>query len=167
MNPVPVILSVSELLPAGKVGGVTPPLPECGSLIVNVNETEVLPSGFVTITYGFPAVATAPAGMIAASWVELTKVVGTLFRLKLTCEPCMKPVPNTLRRNNGAPAVILAGEILETNSGKVWGIISSVSMLDVPPPGTPLDGVVTEIEIDPVTTLWYGKIKARSSVGPM
>ena len=49
-KPVPVTFKVSALLPAGRLGGETEPPPGCGLLTVNVNATEVEPSGFVTIT---------------------------------------------------------------------------------------------------------------------
>jgi hypothetical protein len=44
--------------------------------------------------------------------VELTKVVATLFKLKLACEPSTKPLPFTVRVNAGPPAVALAGEMV-------------------------------------------------------
>jgi hypothetical protein len=153
VKPVPETFNVSELLPAGKLGGVTVPPPGCGFLTVKVNETDVLPSGLVTITYGFPAIAMALAGITAASCVELTMFVDTLFRLKVTCEPCTNPVPNTLRGNDGPPAVVLVREILETDRGIVGGRMESMRVLEVPPPGTPLEGVVTEILIVPWATL--------------
>lgn len=73
------------------------------------------------------------------------KVVATLFRLKLTCEFATNPVPFTVRVNAGPPAVALKGEILETVNGLTGGKIVSVTVLEVPPPGTPFDGLVTEI----------------------
>lgn len=55
--------------------------------------------------------AIALAGMAAVSCVELKNVVGTLFKLKLACELCTKPLPFTVRVNAGPPAVALAGEM--------------------------------------------------------
>jgi len=49
-NPVPVTLSVSALLPAGRLGGETVPPVGCGLLTVNVTNTDTRPPGLVTIT---------------------------------------------------------------------------------------------------------------------
>ena len=144
VKPVPVTFNVSALLPAE-----TEPPTGSGLLTVNVNATEVKPSGFVTITNGFPAIAIALAGIEAVSWVELTNVVDTLFRWKLICEPCTKPLPFTVRENAGPPAVALVGEMFETANGAAGGKIVSVTVLEVPPPGTPFDGLVTVILIVP------------------
>lgn len=72
VKPVPVTFNVRALLPAGRLGGVTVPLPGGGLLTVNVMNTEAVPSGLFTMTYGFPAMAMALAGMVAVSSVELT-----------------------------------------------------------------------------------------------
>ena len=89
--------------------------------------------------------AIALAGIEAVSWVELTSVVDTLFRLKLTFEPCTKPLPFTVRVNAGPPAVALVGEMFETASGTMGGRIVRIAVLEVPQPGTPLEGLVTVI----------------------
>lgn len=100
-----------------------------------------------------PAIAIAAGGMAAVSWVELTKVVVTLFRWKLTCEPCAKPFPFTMSVNVGPPAVALEGEILETVNGLAGGKIVSVTVLEVPPPRTPFVGLVTDIFTVPWATI--------------
>ena len=77
--------------------------------------------------------------------MELMNVVATLFRWKLTCEFDTNPVPFTVRVNSGPPAVALEGEMFETANGARGGKIVSVTILEVPPPGTPFEGLVTEI----------------------
>lgn len=87
----------------------------------------------------------ALAGIRAVSCVGLTNDVATFTVLKLTCEPCTNPLPLTVSVNAGPPPVALAGERAVT-SGCVSGPkIVRVSMLEVPPPGTPFEGVVTEM----------------------
>jgi hypothetical protein len=103
--------------------------------------------------------AIALAGIIAFSTVELTNVVLIFVRLKLTCdpglvcEPCTNPVPFTVSVNAGSPEVVLMGDMLETENGGGGGTIVSVAVLEVPPPGTPFDGVVTEILAVPCATI--------------
>ena len=162
----PVTFKVSALLPAGRLCGKTEIPDGWGLLTANVNATEVMPFGFVTITNGLPAIAMALAGIEAVSWVELTNVVLALFRLKLTCEPCTKPLPFTARGNAGPPAVVLVGEMLETVSGTMGGKIVSVTALEVPPPGTPFEGVVTVILAVPWATISDVTISTVISVGP-
>jgi len=92
-------------------------------------------------------------------------VVGTLFKLKVTCEPGTKPLPFTVRVNPGSPAVALVGEILETASGAMAGPIVSVAVLDVPPPGTPLEGLVTVILSVPGARISAVKISKKRNPG--
>lgn len=77
-----------------------------------------------------------------------------LFRLKVTCEPGTKPVPLTVSVNAGPPAVALVGEMPNTESGPMEGTIGSVTVLEVPPPGTPLEGLVTEMLAVPWARIW-------------
>ncbi len=140
MKPMPMTFNESVLAPAA-----TLPPTGCGLIIVNVSVPETVPFGFVTRTYGLPTMAMALAGMLATSWVELTNTVDTLFRLKLTCDPCTKPFPFTVRVNAAPPVVALLGETFETDSGTTAGPIVSVTAFEVPPPGTPFEGFVTEI----------------------
>lgn len=82
----------------------------------------------------------------------------TLFRLKLTCEPCTKPLPFTVRVNAGPPAVALEGEMLLIAGCAVGAVIVSVTVLEVPPPGTPFVGVVTVILAVPWDAICAGVI---------
>jgi hypothetical protein len=97
--------------------------------------------------------AIALAGMVAVSSVGLTTDVTIFIRLKLTCEADTNPVPFTVSVNPGSPAVALMGDMLETENGGGGGTIVSMAVLEVPPPGMPFDGVVTEIVAVPVATI--------------
>lgn len=134
-------------------------------LTAKVVAVEVVPSGLFTMIYGFPAVAVALAGMKAISSVELRYVVATLFRLKVTCEPGTNPVPITVSANAGPPAGALVGEMLETVSEPRGATIERVTVLDVPPPGTPLSGLVTQRLAFPGSTSWAGTISPRRKLG--
>src|ERR1700722_14431430 len=116
-----------------------------GLFTVNVKAADAAPPGLVTIMYGFPATAIALAGIEASNSVELMNVVWTFKRLKLTCEPCTNPFPVTVRIKPGPPAIELKGEIFETESWMNGGRIETIMGFEVPPPGTPFEGVITEI----------------------
>lgn len=80
------------------------------------------------------------------SCVALTNVVASLIRLKLICEPGTKPLPFTVNVMLGPPAVAAVGEMFETTGCVLLGgRIDSVTVLEVPPPGMPFEGLVTEI----------------------
>lgn len=140
-KPAPATFTWDALLPAGRVDGEMEDTP---GLTVNVSAAEVAPPGFVTITYGFPAMAIELAEISAISCVEFTKLVGTLIRLKLTSEPCTKPAPFTVRANAGPPAVALDGEILLTPRRAMGATIEKTIVLEVPPSESPVDGLVTD-----------------------
>jgi len=110
--------------------------------------------------------AIALAGMAAVSCVELTNVVGTLFKLKLACEPCTKPLPLTVSVNAGPPAVALGGEMDVIARGALAGVIVSVAALEVPPPGTPFGGVVTVMLAVPGDAISPLIISVVSNDGP-
>ena len=128
----PVTFSVNALLPAGRLCGVIVPVPGGGLLTVNVKDEEVAPPGFVTITYGFPAIAIALAGIVASSTLELIIVVGTFNRLKVTCEPCTNPFPLTVRIKPCPPASALTGDIFETESCATGGTMGMTTGLEAP-----------------------------------
>jgi hypothetical protein len=66
-NSAPLTVNVSELLPAGRVGGATE-LPCGGGLvIVKSCDTETRLPGLITATFAYPATAIALAGMAAVS----------------------------------------------------------------------------------------------------
>lgn len=93
--------------------------------------------------------AIALAEIKDVNWVALTNVVATLIRLKLICEPGTKPLPLTVSVKPGPPAVALAGEMFETTGWVFGSRIDNVTVLEVPPPGTPLAGLVTEMPAVP------------------
>jgi hypothetical protein len=109
--------------------------------------------------------AIALAGIEAVSWVVLTNVVDTLLKWKLTCDPCTKPLPFTVRVNAGPPAVALVGRMFETANGATGGKIVSVTVLEVPPPGRPFDGLVTQTLAVPGVKISAGKISTMSNPG--
>ena len=160
VKPVPEMFNVSAVLPAGRLGGEMEPPPGCGLLTVNVSNTETRPPGFVTITYGFPAMAIALAGIEAVSWVELTNVVETLFRLKLTCDTGTKPLPFTVRMNPTVPAIALAGIMFETVGSVLADRIVRVKGVEVPPPDTPFAGFITVMLAVPWVTTSAAGIRA-------
>jgi hypothetical protein len=82
----PVTFNVSAAVPAEILVGETELPPGAGLFTANVVTTEITPPGLVTITNGFPTTAIALAGIAACNSEELTKVVATMFKLKLICE---------------------------------------------------------------------------------
>jgi len=70
-----------------------------------------------------------------------------------------------VRVNPGPPAVMLVGEIFETASGGMGGTIVSVTVLEVPPPGTPLEGLVPLLLAVPGATMSAVKISNISNPG--
>ena len=90
----------------------------------------------------------------------------TLFMLKLTCEPATKPLPLTMSVNSGPPPVALVGERLVTTGCVCGGKIVRKNVSEVPPPGTPFEGVVTETVAVPGVPIISRVMGILSSVGP-
>src|SRR5205823_13792749 len=79
---------------------------------VNVCAAEVPPpgAGVTTVTCGVPADARSEAGIAAASWVALTKVVVRAAPFQRTLEPLTKLLPFRVRVKAAPPTVALAGD---------------------------------------------------------
>lgn len=78
----PVTVMLSAALPAGTLDGEILVTAGIGLLMVKVAPSHGLPLGFVTVTSGVPATATALAGMEADSCVVLTKFFVSATPLK-------------------------------------------------------------------------------------
>ena len=114
MNPLPVIVSVSELLPAVAEEGDRPVtvgwgLPTACTVKVNGAEVPPLGAGLVTVMGKVPPVAKPPAGRVTVTWLVLTKVVGRVVPLKLTVAPGAKFVPVSVSVAPKLPAATEAG----------------------------------------------------------
>jgi len=96
-------------------------------LIVNTALPEVPPPGvgFLTVIEADPEEATSEAGTRADNWVALTYVVVSELLFQRTVEVAMKPPPLTVRVNDAAPAVALAGVIDEIEGA---GFAAATSM---------------------------------------
>jgi hypothetical protein len=86
--------------------------------------------------------------------------------LKLTCEPDTKPLPFTVRKKSGPPPTALVGARLVTTGWVCGGKIVRKNVSEVPPPGTPFEGVVTETVAVPGVPIISLVMGILSSVGP-
>ena len=66
-----------------------------------------------------------------------------MFKLKLTTEVAVNPLPVTVSVNPRPPAVALAGTNVPTTGCTDAGRIVSMTGSEVPPPATPFAGFVT------------------------
>jgi hypothetical protein len=108
--------------------------------------------GVTTVIDALPAVVRSLAGMVAVSWVALTKVVVSAVPLKLIVEPLTKSEPVAVIVVSGSPAVAVVGLMLSSVGARLLTV--RVCGLEVPPPGV---GVTTVIDSVPAV--------ARSLVG--
>src|SRR5438552_3053211 len=70
-------------------------------------------AGLNTVTLNDPALVRLEAGIVAVSWVALTKVVVLFDPCHLTTDEEINPVPVTVKVSCGLPGVFEAGEMLE------------------------------------------------------
>ena len=89
----------------------------------------------------------------------LTKVVVRLEPFTRTTDPFTKLEPFTVNVKAPLPALILAGEILESEGDGL--LIASGRAPEVPPPG---EGLTTVIEMDPAEAMSLAEIAAVSWV---
>lgn len=119
INPVPVTTSVMGTnSPETVEFGVKRVRPGAGLLIEKVCPPEVPPAGagLKTVTEAVPAVAIFPAGTLAVSEVELTKVVVKSAPFQRTMDPATKFEPVAVSVNVEPPAVAEFG-LMEVNTG--------------------------------------------------
>ena len=146
---VPVTLSVIAGLPAGLLEGERLLVIGTGLFTTNVVTSDGAPPGFATVTNGVPAAAIALAGIAACNCVWLTNAEDTMLELKVTMEPEVKPLPDSVIVNAGPPAVVLAGLNAPTAGWVFVGRIVSGNVELVPPPNPFTTESVTEILLVP------------------
>src|SRR5271166_2542875 len=108
-----------------------------GLLMVKVCAPEVPPPGpaVTTVTGSVPAVVRSAAGMMAVSWVALTKVVARAVPLKSAVELDTKLVPVSVMVVFGAPTVAEVGLMLVSVGTGLVVVMVKVCAPEVPPPG--------------------------------
>ena len=99
--------------------------------------------GLKTVTETFPAEATSLVGIDAVSWVLLLNVVVRLEPFTCTTEPGTKFEPFTVRVNAALPAVMVLGEMFESDGAGF--VTATVSWPEVPPPGAALTTVMERL----------------------
>jgi len=109
------MVTVSALLPAIALAGVTEASTATGLPIVKVTALEVPPPGvgLTTVTLALPLLLSCDAGTEAERLVELTYVVTSPDWFHSACEPWMNPVPVTVSVNAEPSSAALVGEIAE------------------------------------------------------
>lgn len=140
-NWLPVTVNVNAADPAVALEGDREETVGGALLIVKDAALDVPPpgAGFVTVTFGVPAVNISEVAMAAVNWLALLKVVVLVDPLNLTTEPDTKPEPFTVKVKAAPPAVVLVGEsdVIPT----VGLLIVNCTLAEAPPPGA---GFVTE-----------------------
>ena len=114
---------------------------------MNGSAFETLDGSVETLTRAEPPELTMSLEwMMVVSWVLLTKVVARALPFQSTAEVGPKPVPLTVRKKPGPPAVALLGDS-EVNVMEVLGPTGPLGRtekgrgLDVPPPGPGVETV--------------------------
>ena len=119
-----------------------------GPVTVMVRAPEVPPPGvgLNTVTEAVPEAARSLAGILAVSWVALTKVVVRLPPFHRTVEVGTKPLPVTVRVKAGPPLTAPLGESDVRTGAGFEAVIVNATAPEVPPPGV---GVNTVTEAEP------------------
>jgi len=161
MKPLPVRVKVKAAPPTETLAGEIFESEGSGLLIVSVKAVEVPPpgAGLTTVIEMVPEEATSLAGIAAVSCVLLTNAVLLLELFTRTTELATKLPPLSVSVNPALPALILAGEILESEGDGL--LIVRARAAEVPPPGA---GFATVIESVPEEATSLAGIAAVSCV---
>src|SRR5882724_2114757 len=161
MKPLPVRVKVKAAPPTETLAGEIFESEGSGLLIVSVKAVEVPPpgAGLTTVIEMVPEEATSLAGIAAVSWVLLTNAVLLLELFTRTTELATKLPPLSVSVNPALPALILAGEILESEGDGL--LIVRARAAEIPPPGA---GFATVIESVPEEATSLAGIAAVSCV---
>ena len=147
-KPVPFTVKVNEEPPADLVVGEMLVIVGGVRLTVRFTAVEVPPTGvgLNTVMAFVPTAATSAAVICAVNCALLTKVVVRLLPFSRTMEVPTKPVPFTVKTKAGAPAPLLAGEIVV-----IAGLGLFTARLEevvVPPLGVGLKTVIGKVPPD-------------------
>src|SRR5262245_20158799 len=141
-NPVPVIVTGTTAPCAPRFGATEVTVTE--AVMVKVRAPDVPPpgAGLTTVTGTEPAVVRSLAGMLAVSWVVLTKVVVRGLPLHCTTDAAMKLVAVTVRSKPGPPCAALLGVNAYTMVFRSEAVMVKVRAFETPPPGAGLSTVM-------------------------
>src|SRR5262249_57313345 len=114
------------------------------AVMVKVRASEAPPpgAGLSTVMGAEPAVVRSLAGMLAVSWVALTKVVARGLPFHCTTDAAMKLVPVTVRVKPGPPWKALLGASAVSAGTGLTAVMVKVRAFETPPPGAGLSTVM-------------------------
>jgi hypothetical protein len=105
-------------------------------LIGKFTPSEIVPPGLSTVITTLVGSAIRVAGTEAVSCVALISVVDKAELNHITTEPATKPLPVTVRVNEGPPAIATSGLTLVIfGMGLEDGLIVKLAGLEIMPPG--------------------------------
>src|SRR5712691_8777609 len=138
-KPLPVTARVKAGPPCSALLGESDPSAGTGlrDVMMKATAAEVPPPGVVvyTVTGAEPAVVRSLAGMLAVSWVALTKVVVRVLPFHRTTEAGMKLEPVTVRVTGPPPCSALLGESDPSVGTGLRAVMVKATAAEVPPPG--------------------------------
>src|SRR5712691_7225924 len=113
------------------------------AVMVKATAAEVPPPGVGvnTVIGAEPAVVRSLAGILAVSWVALTKLVVRVPPFHRTTEAGTKPLPVTARVKAGPPCSALLGESEESAGTGLTAVMVKATAAEVPPPGVGVNTV--------------------------